>query len=71
MKATKEVKQLKDVLRFRLEFMLFMQQCDRPEEGNEMLGKLLEAISQVEGEYKDPCDIRMDEIRADFAQGRC
>ncbi len=50
---TPKAKLLRDVLRFRLEFMLFMQQCGRPEEGNEMLGKLLEAISQVEGDYHE------------------
>jgi hypothetical protein len=64
------MKQIKDVLKFRLEFMIMMLNSGRQEDGNEMLGKLLEAISQVEGEYKDPCDVRMDEIRADFAQGR-
>jgi hypothetical protein len=52
METTKEVKQLKDVLKFRLEFMLMMCEVGRTDEANEMLGKLLEAISQVEGEYK-------------------
>ena len=70
MEDTKEVKQLKDVLKFRLEFMLMMHSVGRVEEANEMLGKLFSLIEQVEGEYKDPCDVRMDEIRADFAQGR-
>jgi hypothetical protein len=71
MEATTEVKQLKDVLKFRLEFMLMMHSVGRTDEANEMLGKLFSLIEQVEGEYKDPRDVRMDEIRADFAQGRC
>jgi hypothetical protein len=53
MEDTKEVKQLKDVLKFRLEFMLMMHSVGRIEEANEMLGKLFSLIEQVEGEYKE------------------
>ena len=53
MQSTKETKQLKDVLKFRLEFMLMMLNVGREEEANQMVAKLLEAISQVEGEYKE------------------
>ena len=46
-------KQLKNVLRFQLEFMLMMQHSGRDEEANSMLSNLLETIEQVEGEYKE------------------
>jgi hypothetical protein len=53
MEATTEVKQLKDVLKFRLEFALWMHSVGREEEANESLAKLFKAIEQVEGEYKE------------------
>jgi hypothetical protein len=53
MEATTEVRQLKDVLKFRLEFMLMMHSVGRTDEANEMLGKLFSLIEQVEGEYKE------------------
>lgn len=65
-----ELKKMKDVLKFRLEFMILMLNSGRQEEANSMLQRLLDTIDMVEGDYKDPCDVRMDEIRADFAQGR-
>jgi hypothetical protein len=48
-----ETKKMKDVLRFRLEFMLMMQNVGRLEEANEMLQKLFEAIDRVEGDYNE------------------
>lgn len=53
METTKEVKKMKDVLKFRLEFMLMMQNVGRLEEANEMLGKLFNLIEQVEGDFKE------------------
>jgi uncharacterized protein YukE len=50
---TKQPKQLKAVLKFQLEFMIWMQNVGRLEESNEMLAKLFKTIEQVEGEFKE------------------
>ena len=48
-----KAKLLRDVLRFRLEFMLFMQQCGREVEANNMLQLLFSTLDKVEGEYHE------------------
>ena len=53
MEAITEVRKLKDVLKFRLEFMLMMHSVGRTDEANEMLGKLFSLIEQVEGDYHE------------------
>jgi hypothetical protein len=53
MESTKEVKKMKDVLKFRLEFALWMHSVNRTEEANESLAKLFSLIEQVEGDYKE------------------
>lgn len=50
---TPKAKLLRDVLRFRLEFMLFMQQCGREVEANNMLQQLFSALDMVEGDYHE------------------
>ena len=51
METTKEVKKMKDVLRFRLEFMLMMHMAGRTDKADEMLQKLFSLIDQVEGDF--------------------
>jgi hypothetical protein len=46
-----QVKPMKDVLKFQLEFMLMMHSVGREEEANKMLQRLFTTISRVEGEY--------------------
>ena len=53
METTKEVKMMKNVLRFQLEFMLMMQYSGRDDEATKMLRNLFETIDQVEGEYNE------------------
>jgi hypothetical protein len=53
MEATKEVKQLKDVLKFQLEFMVMMLNSGRTEEANSMMQRLFTSIERVEGDYHE------------------
>jgi hypothetical protein len=53
METIKEVKKMKDVLRFRLEFMLMLHSVGRSEEADKMLGKLFSLIEKVEGDYNE------------------
>jgi hypothetical protein len=53
METTKEVKKMKDVLKFRLEFALWMHSVNRTEEANESLAKLFSLFEQVEGDYNE------------------
>ena len=48
-----ELKKMKDVLKFRLEFMILMLNSGRQEEANSMLQRLLATIDKVEGDYDD------------------
>ena len=48
-----KAKLLRDVLRFRLEFMLMMQHCGREVEANNMLQQLFSALDMVEGDYHE------------------
>ena len=47
----KDNKKLKDVLRFRLEFMLTMHNAGRDDMANEALERLFKLIDMVEGDY--------------------
>jgi hypothetical protein len=47
----KEPQELKAVLKFQLEFALWMHSVGREEEANETLAKLFKTIEQVEGIY--------------------
>ena len=48
-----ELKKMKDVLKFRLEFMILMLNSGRQEEANSMLQRLLDTIDKVEGDYDE------------------
>ena len=47
-----EIKQLKDVLKFQLEFMILMLNSGRTDDANNMKDRLLATMEQAEGEYK-------------------
>jgi hypothetical protein len=47
------MKQMKEVLKFRLEFMIMMLNSGRQEEANAMLQQLLDTIDKVEGDYDE------------------
>jgi hypothetical protein len=49
--SNSDVRPMKDVLKFQLEFMLMMHACGREEKANEMLKRLFTTIERVEGEY--------------------
>ena len=48
-----ELKQLKEVLKFRLEFMIMMLNSGRTDDANDMMQRLFTAIEQVEGDYHE------------------
>ena len=48
-----ELKQLKEVLKFQLEFMIMMLNSGRTDDANSMMQRLFTSIEQVEGEYKE------------------
>ena len=52
METNKEVRLLKDVMKFRLEFMVTMFNAGRSDMANEALQRLFELIEQVDGEYQ-------------------